>query len=104
MAGCFKLEGVCPVCGKTLTVYNPCHTMNTSAADRYKSEHYPSTIFRCYHENTSFHNNENYTYTAGTLIPMHLFFRSEGQPNYHRYYPNANDETNRRKWKAPKNL
>jgi hypothetical protein len=61
---------------------------------------YPWTVFRCYHKGTPFHDNKNYSASAGTLYAMHLYFKGDGiNDKYRRYYPDANNDCNKRHWK-----
>lgn len=98
----FMLRGVCPVCGNVNTIYNPPLTMilncEVAKRQRYLDDHYPKTIFRCYHNGTPHHDKTNFSASAGTLYPMHWFYTSTGK----RVHPLANDDCNRRHWKIPK--
>jgi hypothetical protein len=104
MSGSFMISGVCPVCGKVTTIYNPCVSMCTDLIEARKNEEikkrFPHTVFRCYHNGTPYHDNKNISSSAGTLYAMHLYFRSDTQKEYHRCYPDANDDCNKRHWKV----
>ena len=97
------MQGICPVCGTVNTVYNPCLSMFTNQIEAAKNEDlkkkFPWSVFRCYHNGTTFHNKENFTASAGTLYPMHLFILHDSDNQYHRYHPLANDDCNKRHWK-----
>jgi len=99
----FMLQGVCPVCGNVNTVYNPPLPMHETAADKYQNQHYPYTVFRCYHKGTP-HHSSTFAASSGALYPMHLFFRREDEKDYRRYFPEANDDCNKRHWKVPKGV
>ena len=98
------MKGICPVCGNVNTVYNPCLSMIPNQIEAAKNEalkkKFPWTVFRCYHNGTEHHDSKNYSASAGTLYAMHLYFMHETQDTYHRYYPEANDDCNKRHWKV----
>jgi len=104
MAGRHMMSGTCPICGKVNTVYNPCLPMITNQEQARKEEEikkrFPWSVFRCYHNGTPFHDDKNYSASAGTLYPMHLYFMHETQDEYHRVYPDASNDCNKRHWKV----
>lgn len=105
MSGNHKVEGVCPVCGKVHVNYHPPlpFGMTIEQSNRWNAlrAKYPISVWKCYHSGTSFHDDKNYSASAGTLVPMHLFFAPDFDPhNYHRVFPNANDDCNKRHWKV----
>ncbi len=102
MSGQFEMRGICPVCGKSNFVYNPYLPVYETKDERLIHENYPWTVFRCYHNGTAFHDDKNYSASAGTLYPMHLYFMRDGGEKFCRVYPNANDDCNRRHWKVKK--
>ena len=96
----FMIKGVCPVCGSVKVSFNPALSMNTNIVaaekERVRSEKYPSSVWRCYHNGTPFHDNKNFSASAGSNVPMHLYYQESGE----RVYPNANNDCNKRHWKV----
>lgn len=96
MAGKYKVEGVCPVCGKVIVKYNPPMPfgMSITQSEKWRSIHakYPIAVWKCYHTGSPA--------AAGTPVPMHLFFAPDSDPNnYRRVFPDAGDDCNKKHWK-----
>jgi hypothetical protein len=106
MPNIFMIKGVCPVCGSVKQSFNPALPMSTNLVqqdrERKRSEKYPSSVWRCYHNGTPFHDNKNFTSKAGSDVPMHMFYQCNyGQHNVgDRVYPNANDDCNKKHWRV----
>jgi hypothetical protein len=108
MSGDFMITGTCPVCGTVHTTYHPMLTMYRNIEESHKHEEickrFPYAVWKCYHNGTPHHDNKNYTSSAGSPVPMHLYFRSSGDigptdGKYHRFYPDAGNDCNKRHWK-----
>lgn len=104
MPGNHMMRGICPICGNINTVFNPClpEILNCKESAKHEAikRRFPWTVFRCYHNGTPHHDDKNYHASAGSLYAMHLYFRVEGQDEYRRVYPDANDDCNKRHWKV----
>ena len=90
MSNKFYLEGVCPVCGKIHSNYNPPLSMNLNSTiaareDARKQKH-PITFYKCYHNGTPF-ESQVYAYSSGCKVPMHMFWWD----SKNRVYPTAGD-------------